>query len=160
MFAEPGFGRGTKKGARIFGGRTGWQQGRGRGVFLIGKNGGQIAILIRARFKPTHRAQAPLMGFIEDNNAVLGKMRVCQDLSQQTAIRHILDWRSLHRSTRHSVKGWSTEITAPQNFDSCVTVLKWFKLEHLSFVKLYNFIYLAMLYKSLYKYIKLFKVTF
>lgn len=38
----------------------------------------------------THRVEAAFVHFIQDYNTVLRKYRVCQDLSEQAAVRHVL----------------------------------------------------------------------
>lgn len=53
----------------------------------------------------THSAEAPLMGFIQNDDTVLAEEGVCQDLSQKAPISHVPDGSVLKGLIRHSAAG-------------------------------------------------------
>lgn len=49
----------------------------------------------------THCVEAAFVDFIQDYNTVLRKNRICQDLSEQAAVRHVLHLRALAQTQSH-----------------------------------------------------------
>lgn len=49
--------------------------------------------------RATHCVQAAFVDFIQDHNAVVWERRICQDLSEQTAVCHVLHHRVLPSQT-------------------------------------------------------------
>lgn len=52
----------------------------------------------------THRVEAAFVDLVQDDHAVLREHGICQDLSEQTAVRHVLHRRALAPET-HLVSG-------------------------------------------------------
>lgn len=50
----------------------------------------------------THRVEAALMNFIQNDHVVVRKVRISQDLPEQTAIGHILHHRVLAQRQTHA----------------------------------------------------------
>lgn len=70
----------------------------------------------------THSVQASFVDLIQDYNTVVRKSRVCQDLPEQTAIRHVFQLRVLYQSnanvtsllSRNTVcKAWFCDARSP-----------------------------------------------
>lgn len=49
----------------------------------------------------THCVEAAFVDFIQDHNAVLREFRICQDLSEQAAVCHVLHQRVLAQTQSH-----------------------------------------------------------